>query len=205
LGFPKVTKISFFFKDNSSTMMNLLIAAAEAGHAAAEAGQSPSILEQFGYALPKLIAQAVNFLFIYFVLSKFAFGPIVAMLQERKKRIADGEAKLEKIARDLAEADENAKNIITKANTEGARLVKEANDSAKSLAENKQQEAIHEANLIIAKAREASQLEKEQLTAQLKREFGRMVADATSRVTGKVLNSDDQARINRETAGQVSA
>jgi len=31
-----------------------------------------------------------------------------------------------------------------------------------------------------------------------------MLADATSRVTGKVLNADDQARINQEASAQVS-
>ena len=67
------------------------------------------------------------------------------------------------------------------------------------------EDAVASANTIIAKAREAAELEKEQLMSQLKREFGRMVADATSRVTGKVLNSDDQGRINQETAAQVSA
>ena len=94
--------------------------------------------------------------------------------------------------------------MLDKANDDAARLIKEAGDSAKSLAEKRQQEAIHEANQIIAKAREAAQLEHEQLMSQLKRECGRMVADATSRVTGKVLNSDDQSRINQETAAQVS-
>jgi len=64
---------------------------------------------------------------------------------------------------------------------------------------------VASANSILDKAREAAELEKEQLMSQLKREFGRMVADATSRVTGKVLNSDDQARLNQETAAQVSA
>ena len=61
-----------------------------------------------------------------------------------------------------------------------------------------------EANSILAKAREAAKLEQEQLLGQLKREFGRMVVDATSRVTGKVLNNEDQDRISRETATQVS-
>ena len=76
---------------------------------------------------------------------------------------------------------------------------------AAPLAERKQQEAVHEASQIMAKAREAAQLEHEQLMSQLKREFGRMVADATSRVTGKVLTNDDQDRINKESAAQVSA
>jgi F-type H+-transporting ATPase subunit b len=161
-------------------------------------------ITQFGIAWPKLIAQALIFLIIYFILNKKAFGPIMAMLEQRRQRIADGEAKLEKIARDLAEAESNARVIIDKANDDAARLIKEAGDSAKSLAEKRQQEAIHEAGQIMAKAREAAKLEHEQLMSQLKREFGRMVTDATSRVTGKVLNSDDQARINQETAAQVS-
>ena len=166
----------------------------------AEAAKLP-----FGIAVPNLLAQMIIFGIVFWVLKTKAFGPILAMLEQRKQRIADGEAKLEKIAKDLADAEANAKAILDKANTEGDRLVKEAGDSAKALAEKKQQDAIHEAGQIMAKAREAAQLEHEQLMSQLKREFGRMVSDATSRVTGKVLNDGDKATINKETAAQVSA
>lgn len=159
---------------------------------------------QFGLSVPNLIAQIIIFLIVYFILKKKAFGPILAMLDQRKQRIADGEAKLEKISRDLAAAETNARAILDKANSEGDRLLKEAGESAKTLAEKKQQDAILEAGQIMAKAREAANLEHEQLMSQLKREFGRMVSDATARVTGKVLTSDDQGRINQETAAQVS-
>ena len=160
---------------------------------------------QFGFALPNLLAQIIIFWIVFTVLKKKAFGPILAMLEQRRQRIADGETKLEKIASDLATAEKNAQAIVDKANESAARMVKEADESAKALKEARAQEAIHEANQIMAKAREAAQLEKEQLRAQLKQEFGRMVTDATARVTGKVLNADDQSRINQETAAQVSA
>jgi F-type H+-transporting ATPase subunit b len=163
-----------------------------------------NLFTDFGVTLPKLLAQVFTFGIVYLVLNRYAFGPVMAMLEARRKRIAEGEAKLEKIARDLAAAEENARAILDKANSEGARLIKEAGDSAGIVAERKKQEAVTEANNIMAKAREAARLEQEQLLAQLKREFGRMVVDATSRVTGKVLNNDDQERINRETAAQVS-
>ena len=163
------------------------------------------MIQKFGLAWPKFIAQVLIFLAVYYVLNKFAFGPILAMLEQRKQRIADGEAKLDKIAKDLAEAEKNAQAILDKANADSSRLVNEANESAKALQERKQQEAQHEAGQIMAKAREAAKLEHEQLMSQLKREFGRMVTDATSRVTGKVLTGDDQARINQEAAAQVSA
>lgn len=164
-----------------------------------------SLITQFGIAWPKLLAQGLIFWAVYFILNKKAFGPILAMLEQRKQRIADGEAKLDKISKDLAAAEANAKAILDKANADSDRLIKDASDSAKALTEKKQQDAIHEAGQIMAKAREAAQLEHEQLMSQLKREFGRMVSDATGRVTGKVLNTDDQARINAEAAAQVSA
>jgi len=160
------------------------------------------ILTQFGVTPAKLIAQCLVFGLVYVVLKRYAFGPVLAMLEARRKRIADGEAKLEKIARDLATAEENAKAIIEKADSEANRLIKEAGDSAATVAERKKQDAVTEANSILAKAREAAKLE--QLLGQLKREFGRMVVDATTRVTGKVLNNEDQDRISRETATQVS-
>lgn len=157
------------------------------------------LANQFGLAVPNLIAQAIIFFVVYTILKKYAFGPILGMLEQRRQRIADGEAKLEKITKDAAEAEKNAKAILEKAEADAARLVKEADEAAKALQERRQQDAVSSANTIIAKAREAAELEKEQLMSQLKREFGRMVADATSRVTGKVLNSDDQGRINQET------
>lgn len=162
------------------------------------------IAAQFGLELPKLIAQVIIFGVVFWVLKSKAFGPIMAMLEQRRQRIADGESKLDKIAKDLAEAEANARAVIDMANADAARAVADANESAKQLAERKQQDAVYEANQIIAKAREAAQLEHEQLMSQLKQEFGRMVSDATARVTGKVLTADDQTRINQETTAQVS-
>ncbi len=167
----------------------------------AEAQEAPI----FGLALPNLIAQIIIFLIVYSILKKKAFDPILAMLEQRKQRIAEGEANLEKITADLAAAEKNAQAIVDKANESAGRLLKEADDSAKALKETRAQEAILEASQILAKAREAAQLEKEQLSSQLKQEFGRMVSDATARVTGKILTTDDQSRINQETAAQVSA
>ncbi len=168
------------------------------------AGKVDEMTQKFGLSFPKFLAQVLIFIAVYAILKKFAFGPILAMLEQRRQRIADGEAKLDKIAKNLADAELSAKTVLDKANVDATRLIKEAGDSAKSLTEKRQQEAIHEASQILAKAREASTLEHEQLMAQLKREFGRMVTDATSRVTGKVLNTDDQSRINQETSAQVS-
>lgn len=168
-------------------------------------GIAYQIAGDFGLAWGKFFSQVIIFILVYTILKKYAFGPIMGMLEQRRQRIADGEAKLEKIGRDAAEARQTSQAILDKAEADAARLVKEADDAAKAIQERRQQDAVASANTIIAKAREAAQLEQEQLMSQLKREFGRMVSDATSRVTGKVLNTDDQTCINQETSAQVSA
>ena len=62
--------------------------------------ENPGVLENiqktFGLNGPFFVAQVVNFVLVIFVLKKFAFGPIQVILEERRTRIADGEAKLEK-------------------------------------------------------------------------------------------------------------
>ncbi|HEY4414343.1 MAG TPA: F0F1 ATP synthase subunit B, partial [Verrucomicrobiae bacterium] len=54
-------------------------------------------MESLGIHWVKLIAQTINFSIVLFVLSKFAFRPIFAMLEQRRVKIAEGIANADKI------------------------------------------------------------------------------------------------------------
>lgn len=162
------------------------------------------IPETFGLDPAKFISQVIIVLIVYFVLSRYAFGPILGMLEARRKRIEEGETNLKTIEEEMARAEEKVQGMLDEANRDAERLINEARDSAESVRSQKTQEAIKEAQGIIEKAREASKLEHEKAMSELKSDFGRLVIDATSKVTGKVLDDVDQKRINDETAGQVA-
>lgn len=162
------------------------------------------ILETFGLDWPKFISQVIIVLLVYFILSNYAFGPVLAMLEARRKRIAEGESNLETIKAEMGRAEEKVRAMLDQANADAERLINEARDSAESVRNQKTQEAIKEAQQILEKAREASRLEHERAMNELKRDFGRLVIDATSKVTGKVLDDTDQKRINEEAAAQVA-
>ncbi len=181
-------------------MMTLLAEAA-----VEQAGTLETIKKTFGLNAPFFIAQVINFFLVIFVLKKFAFGPIQAMLEQRRARIAEGEEKLKSIERQLAESERTTAEAIAKANEDAARLVNEAKASAAALSEQKAQEAIASAQQILAKAEAAAQAERAAIKAELKNEFGRLVAATTAQVTGKVLTADDQARINQEALASVEA
>ncbi len=163
------------------------------------------ILTGLGVYWPNFIAQVLIFLIVYMILKKFAFGPITDILEERRKRIEENEADREKIKAQLANSEEEAAKKIAEANETAARLIAEAKESAAAVAEKEKQAATKEAQDIIAKAREATKLEREQQLASLKKDFGKLVIDATGKVTGKVLSNDDQETINKETAAQLAS
>ncbi|MEM7601864.1 MAG: ATP synthase F0 subunit B [Verrucomicrobiota bacterium] len=157
----------------------------------------------FGLEWPKFIAQVLIFIIVFSILRAKVFGPIQGMLEQRRQRIEELESDRVKVKAELEKAEETAKEVVTAANADAERLIEEARSSADSLKERKTQEATAEATQIIEKAREATEMERKQAMAELKAEFGRLVVDTTSKVTGKVLNPEDQARINQETAENI--
>jgi F-type H+-transporting ATPase subunit b len=162
-----------------------------------------NLKSQFGLHGQLLVSQIIGFAVFAFLLKKFAFGPVQQMLDQRKMRIAEGEEKLKRIEKQLAESEVTTAAAIAKANDEAVRLINEAKESSQSFSERKAQEAIAQAQSILIKAEAAAKADRDRLSADLKNEFGRLVAATTAQVTGKVLNADDQKRINEEALAKV--
>lgn len=174
---------------------------------ATAAAENPGILENiqktFGLHGAFFAAQVVNFFLVIFILKKFAFGPIQAMLEQRRARIAEGEEKLRHIEKQLADSEATTAAAIEKANQEALRLIQEAKEGAQNFSEQKAQEAIAQAQQILTKAEAAAKADRERISAEIKREFGRLVAATTAQVTGKVLTAEDQKLINDEALTKV--
>ncbi|MBA2622074.1 MAG: F0F1 ATP synthase subunit B [Chthoniobacterales bacterium] len=160
--------------------------------------------ETFGFNLWMFLSQVISFVLVALLLRKFAYKPILHVLEDRRQKIAEGLLNAEKIKQQLAEAEQRYAEILAKGNAAAQKMIDEARESAGHLAERKQQEAIVAAEQIVAKAREASVIEHERTMTELKRELGRLVVDTTAKVTGKVLTPDDQRRLQDEAARQVA-
>jgi F-type H+-transporting ATPase subunit b len=160
--------------------------------------------DTFGWNWQLFLSQVVSFCIVAFLLRRFAYKPILGVLEERRQRIAEGLLNAEKIKKQLAEAEQRHADILAKANTEAQKMIDEARESSAHLAERKQQEAIAAAEQIITKARETSAIEHERTMESLKRELGRLVVDTTAKVTGKVLTTEDQRRLQEETSRQLA-
>jgi F-type H+-transporting ATPase subunit b len=161
--------------------------------------------KQFGVDWPHLISQIISFGIVAFLLHRFAYKPILGVLEERRQRIADGLANADKMKQELAKAQAKAQEIINQASDNAAKLIEEARAAAARVQEQETQKAITAAKDIVEKARQATEAEHARMLTELKREVGRLVVATTSRVTGKILTPDDQHRLADETNRQLAA
>ena len=161
--------------------------------------------QTFGLNWWLFLSQCLSFAIVCFLLQKFAYKPILDVLEERRQRIAQGLAAAEQMKVQLAEAQRTAAEIIGKANSESQKMIDDARSAAKALGERQAQQAVAEAEQIVSKAREATVLERDRMMAELRREVARLVVDTTAKVTGKILTPDDQRRLSDEASREIAA
>ena len=169
------------------------------------ADRAKDVALQFGGNWTLFFSQIISFLIVAGLLRKYAYKPIIDVLEERRQRIAESLENAAKIQQQLADAEARHAEILDRANAAAQKMIDEARASAAVLAEKRQQQAIAESEQIIATAREASKLEHERLLADLRREMGRLVVATTAKVTGKILTLDDQKRLAEEATREIAA
>jgi F-type H+-transporting ATPase subunit b len=170
----------------------------------ASGGQVEQIARNFGVDGPHLVAQIISFAIVCAVLYRFAYKPVLKILEERRQQIAQGLANTEKIKAELAKTEEQRQQVMTQAHAEANRFIEEARAAAAQLQVRETQKAIAAAENIIAKAREATTQDHARMLAELRHEVGRLVVQTTAAVTGKILSPEDQRRLAEETAKQVA-
>lgn len=159
----------------------------------------------FGVTWPKFIAQLILFLIAYFVLSRYAFGPIMKILEERRKRIEESQLNAEKIKRQLAEAELRYQEVLRKANQDAQLLLEESRRNNEAFSKGEMEKAVKESAAIVERARQEIVSERNQMVDQVKREMTGLIVKTTAKVAGKVLSPEDQKRLSEEAAKDLAA
>jgi len=152
-------------------------------------------MEQLGIEPNLLLAQIVNFLIIFFVLSKLLYKPILGMLEKRKKEIAAGLELTQKMREEEEKMNVRKEKLFEEARKEARNLVeagkKEADAQAKEIIE----EAHEQAQSVMAKGKEevialSTSMEKDVRHAAVG------IAEAmTKQLLSQVLSAADQHKL----------
>lgn len=147
-----------------------------------------------------LIAQALNFLILLFILAKFAYKPLLKVMEERKEKIAsdlqaadqakaDAEAVKAEYAAKLAEAKAEAQEIIDNARKTAAA----AHD--KIMADTKAEQ-----EQVIAAAKESIALEQKKSMEQIRSQ----VIDLSMAVAGKIVEQKLGSEEDKALAAKIT-
>jgi len=169
------------------------------------AGRVQELADTFGVDWPHLGAQIISFSIVCLLLYRYAYKPVLQMLEERRQQIAQGLENRAKIEAELAQTEVQRREVLLQANAQATKLIEEAHTAAAKVRAQETQKAIASAEQIIVKAREAAEQERSRMLDGLKREVGRLVIQATTTVTGKILTPEDQRRLAEETKQQLAA
>jgi F-type H+-transporting ATPase subunit b len=184
--------------------MNLLLLMAQVATQASPSGPIERIVTTFGINWPQLLAQVVSFSIVCIILSRFAYQPILKILEVRRQQIAQGLTNAEQIKAELARTEAQRQEVMAQANVQASKFIEEARAAAARVREQETKKAMAAAEQILIKAHEAAAQEHDLMLAELKREVGRLVVQATTIVTGKILTAEDQRRLAEESAKQVA-
>lgn len=151
------------------------------------------LANQFGIDFPFLIAQVINFAVVAFLLYYFAFKPVIATLDQRQKKIAQGLEYAQEMKQRLLDAQKRYETIIQEASIKSQEMIEASRESARVVYEKQTKEAAERAEHIIKRAEEAIVLEHTKMLSELKNEVADLVVKISMRVMGQNLTDQQRA------------
>ena len=139
----------------------------------------------FGLIIWTLLA----FLFVFFLLKKYAWPMIIGGLAEREKNISDSLATAEKIKLEMAQMKNDNEAILVQAREERATMLKEAKETKDKMINDAKDEAKLAAAKIFADAQTSIHNQKMAALTDIKNEVGKMVIEISEKILKKELSN----------------
>ena len=138
-------------------------------------------------SLGLLFWQLVIFLILFFLLAKFAWGPILSSLRERESSIESALRMADQAKLEMQQLKAGNEKLLAEARLERDRILKEATDISNQLIEQAKTKATEEGGRMIVQAREAIQNEKNAALAEVKNTAARLSIDIAERILRREL------------------
>ena len=152
-------------------------------------------MDALGIDLKLLIAQIVNFGILFFLLSKFAYKPIVAMIEERQKKVEQGLKDAEAAAKSRGEAELDAEKVREQAYKDANEILKNAKDAANLEAAEIVKKSSEQADRIMKTAKEEAASSKSKVLTEAKSEISGLIISALDKIVGKEIDNAQKEKL----------
>jgi F-type H+-transporting ATPase subunit b len=162
-------------------------------------------MEALGINLGFFLFQVFNFGILAILLYAFAYKPLVNMLEQRKKKIAQGHEDAQVAAEARANAEKEAEKVLAEAQAQASQVIREATERAEVAG----REVIAEYEAEAAKAKDAAlaeaALDRDRMLADVRGQIAALAMAATQKLVGDALDENRQHALINEFFSGVQA
>jgi F-type H+-transporting ATPase subunit b len=141
-----------------------------------------------------VIWMTLTFLTVLFLLSKFAWKPILKMISEREKTIEDALLSAENAKKEMARLTANNESLLREAQAERDAMLKIARETKDQIINEARAKATTEAERLIAIARESINNEKMAAVTELKNQVAQLSLQVAEKLVKQQLSSDEKQK-----------
>ena len=150
-----------------------------------------------------LLAQAVVMIVFVAICWRYIYPPILAVMQEREKRISDGLEAAKKADDSLEEAKLASDKELNKAKEEAADILKKANTRASQIVADASNKAEAEAEKIMTAASASVENETNRAKEELRQQMSDIIIDTTEKILGDEISSEKHNDILKKAAQEL--
>ena len=139
----------------------------------------------------------------YFVLRKYAFGPIQQLIDQRRERIEQAITESDNARAEARNLLEEHKKLIGQAKTESEEILAEARRVADAQRERVREETEEDRQRRLEETKRQIEQATVQALGQIREEVGQLSLLAAEKITRKSLNDEDQQRLIDEALSEI--
>ncbi len=148
-----------------------------------------------GLSINAFVIQLITFVLVFLVLKKFAFKPIVKMLEKRRQTIEDGILLGEKMEKRQAKLEDEHAAVIRDARHDADKIIAIAHKESRELIQVAEKDAKAKVAAIVKEADEKISEDAERARRGLEKDIVSLVSEATEAVVHEKVDARRDAEI----------
>lgn len=133
----------------------------------------------------------IAFLSVFFILRKFAWGPILKALSERESGIAESIAAADRLKQEMAQMQNENEQLMAKAREERSQMLKEARTEGERIVNKAKEDTKAITDKMMDDARQQIEQQKMAALTEVKNQIGNLAVEVAEKVLRKELASAD--------------
>ena len=150
-----------------------------------------------------LLGQTLAFVIFVAICWKYVWPPIIAIMEEREKRIADGLEAAKKADDSLEEAQLAFDQEMNKAKLEAAEILEKAHSRASQIVVDATTKAENEAEKILTAASKTIENDVNKAKEELRQKMSELIIDTSEKILGNEISPDKHQELLKKAASEL--